>query len=172
MAREDMMASAVRLHDRLRISRVPLLGRAELILQRAYQNNISRLYRAWSGSFSSSSCFFLRRTLSDIRHRRLVRSGIVGEGHIRILRELQLHVGTVGRAIRAVILVPAAADGNLVLVIALRQLARILILAVADILHDRRAITRRPICTGTEFRLHRADEDDIRRTYRCSSLSN
>ncbi len=166
------MASAVRLHDGLAIGRIPLLGRTKLILQGAYQNNVSRLYGARSGCFSSSCCLFLRRSLSSIRYRCLMRSGIVREGHLRVLRELQLHVGTVGRAIRAVILVPAAADGNLVLVIALRQLARILILAVADILHDRRAITRRPICTGTEFRLHRADEDDIRRTYRCSSLSN
>lgn len=161
MAREDMMASAVRLHDGLAIGRIPLLGRTKLILQGAYQNNVSRLYGARSGCFSSSCCLFLRRSLSSIRYRCLVRSGIVCEGHLRVLRELQLHIGTIGRAVSTVIRIPRATDGNLILVIALRQFARILVLAVAGILHDCRTVSRCPVCTSTELRLNRADENNI-----------
>lgn len=90
-----------------------------------------------------------------------MRSGIVREGHLRVLRELQLHIGTIGRAVSTVIRIPRATDGNLILVIALRQFARILVLAVAGILHDRRTVSRCPVCTSTELRLNRADENNI-----------
>ena len=69
MAREDMMASAIRLHDSLCISRVPFFGRTELVLQGADEHDIRLLHGDrldWRRLLHRSS---VRRRADHIRHR-------------------------------------------------------------------------------------------------------
>ena len=69
VARQHMMARAIRFHDGLCVSRVPLLRRAELILQGADEHDIRLLHGGrldWRRLLHRSS---LRRRADHIRHR-------------------------------------------------------------------------------------------------------
>ena len=170
-ARDDAMAVAVGLHDRLRIGGIPVLRSTERHLHRADEHDVILLHR----TRRTRRLGLLRgsgrgRRLALERRRRLMRHAVIGERHLGILRQRELHIRTVRGAVRAVVLVPRAADGDLVLVVALLELALELVLALADRLHLRLAVRGRPIRPGAELRLHRADEHDILRADRLTGL--
>ncbi len=170
-ARDHAMALAVRLHDGLGIRGIPVLCGAQSRLHRADEHDVILLDRTGRARCLGFLRGRRRSAAGDLR-RRLVRDAVIGERDLGRRRQLQLHVRAVARAVCAVVLIPRAADGDLVFVVALRQLAFILIEALADGLHLRLAVRRRPVRTGAELRLHRTDEHDILGTDRLRGLSD
>ena len=90
----------------------------------------------------------------------MVRLVVVVEGDFLRLRQRQLHVRAVEVAAEAVVLGPAAVDGNLVVIRAGRQLYLVRIEIMADGLHARRRVRRIPVLRRASLRLHRARQHD------------
>ena len=87
----------------------------------------------------------------------LVRLRIVGEGHELVRFRCKLVVGTADGAILPVILVVGPADGNLELIVALRQRGRgVGVGAVPHRLHERRQACGLPVISAAQRLLERA----------------
>ena len=92
--------------------------------------------------------------------RDVMRLVVVVERDFLRLRQRQLHVRAVEVAAEAVVLGPAAVDGDLVVIRASRQLHLVGIEIMADGLHARRRVRRIPVLRRASLRLHRARQHD------------
>ena len=121
----------------------------------AHQRVIDRAKaaREYRQVFIRAEC--VARAVCDV-----VRLVVVVEGDFLHLRQRQLHVRAVKVAAEAVVLGPAAVDGDLVVIRAGRQLHLVGIEIMADGLHARRRVRRIPILGRTGLRLHRARQHD------------
>ena len=151
------------LHTCFCIARIPVLGRADLRLDRSGHDE-----RTLGQALLDGLLLCLHAIIGKGR---LMGCRIVCEGDFMCLGQPQFDILAVGCTSRTIVCVPAAAHGNLELIVAGRYRALELILAVADGFHGRRAIRRIPVFSCTELRLQTADEHDILRTDSSAGLS-
>ena len=140
------------LHARRRVRRVPIFGRTSLRLHCARQHD--------AASFSGQSLRLGILARVIVRHG--MRRIVIGERDIVVLEQAQRDVLAIRLAVRAVVDIPRAAHGDLEVVVALRQMARQHVMALAIRLHDGRPVSRVPFLRRAELILKRADEHDIR----------
>ena len=94
------------------------------------------------------------------RVRDAVRRVVVVERHRRRLVDVHGDVCAVRQSAEAVVLRPAAVDGNLILIVARGQLLRVAVEIMPQGLHARRHVAGVPVLRGACLRLHRARHDD------------
>ena len=150
-----------RLHPGGHIARVPILLGAGLGLHGSGQHNHTPLCR-----FCLFRCGLIRLH-ALVADRSFMAQAVIGKGDFFLRRKFQADIAAITGTACTVILIPAAADGNLEFIITLGQFAFKLILAIAHRLHDCGTISRCPVCASPELALHRAHQHHIRSTYGC-----
>ena len=151
-----------RLHAGSHISGVPVFLRTGFHLHRAGQNNKPAF---------GCLCLFCCRQIhlhALIGDRCFMTQTVISKGYFFFLLQFQAHIIAIPTTARTIILIPAAAYGNLELINSLRQFPFELIFAIAYRLHNSGTISWSPVRASSQLALHSTHQYNVSSTNRRS----